>query len=133
MTPAPRRPFGIQLLATVLTLYAMAGVLLAASMASDRPPALRWMPVAAAAAVFAFGAGSAALRVWRLDRRAPAWVLGCGLLGLGLCVVLPASAPAGVPGARGEMWRTALVGGALFLAFLALSAAYVRRELGRAR
>ena len=128
-----RRPFGIQLLAAVLTLYAMAGVLLAATMASDRPPELRWMPVAAAAAVFAFGAGSAATRVWRLDRQAPAWVLGCGLLGLGLCLVLPASAPVAAPGPRGEMWRTALAGGALFLAFLALAAAYVRRELGRPR
>ena len=128
-----RRPFGIQLLAAVLTLYAMAGVLLAASMLSDRPPELRWLPVAAAGAVFAFGAGSAATQVWRLDRRAPAWVLGCGVLGLGLCVVLPAAAPVTVADARREMWQTALAGGALFLAFLALAAAYVRRELGRPR
>lgn len=128
-----RRPFGIQLLGAVLTLYAMAGVLLGAAMLVGRPADVHWWLVVAAAAVFAFGSGTAALAVWRLDRQAPRWVLGCGVLGLGLCLVLPAAAPAEVVATGGDMWRTALVGGALFLLFLALAALYVRQEVGRAR
>lgn len=124
-----RRPFGIQILGAVLTLYAMAGVALGASMLADRPPEVQWAAVAAASALFAFGSGTAALTVWRLDRRAPAWVLGCGVLGLGLCLVLPAAAPTEVARTGGGMWRTALTGGLLFLAFLALAALYVRRQV----
>ena len=124
-----RRPFGIQLLAAVLTLYAMAGVLLAATMAAERPPQVRWAAVAAAGALFAFGAGSAALAVWRLDRGAPRWVLGCGVLGLALCVALPASAPLDAVADRGALWQSALAGGVLFLAFLTVAAWYVRRQV----
>lgn len=125
-----KRPIGIQLLAALLTVYTMAGFLLALRMATERDDRYRWWLVAAASLAFAIGAGAATLSVWRLERRAPALLVVCGALGSGLCLALPAAAQPYVlaPG----MWRTAIQGAVLILAFLLLAAWYVRNVV-RAR
>ena len=120
-----RRPIGIQLLAALLTIYTMAGVLLAAQTVSQQDPRYRWWAIAFSAAAFAVGAGLATLAVWRLERRAPALLVACGALGSTLCLVLPASAPP--EAVSGEMWRAAIQGAVLILGFLLLAAWYVRR------
>lgn len=121
-----KRPFGMQLLAALLTLYAMSGVLLATSAATMRAPGLRWQIVAAAGALFALSAGSSALAVWRLEPRAPALLRACGLVGLGACLVMPLAVPPTAD--AGPVWRAAVVGGVLFLLFLLLVAEYVKRR-----
>jgi hypothetical protein len=110
-----RRPFGIQLLAALLTLYTMAGVFLAVRIGVDHDPRSRWWLIAAT------------LAVWRLERHAPAALLVCGALGGALCLALPAAVPADAlpPG----MWRVAIQGALLVAAFLALAAWYVRNVL----
>ena len=120
-------PFGLKLLAALLAVYAMAGVLLAVTMITARDPRLRWALLAAGSAVFALSAGSSALALWRGERRAPAWLVACGVLGAALCLLLPI-ATIGVP-ATPAMWRTAALGAVLFLAFLLVSALYARRSL----
>ena len=127
-----RRPFGIQLLAALLTFYAMSGVLLALTAATTRAPGLRWPLVAAAGALFALSAGSAALATWRLERRAPALLRACGLVGLGACLAMPL-ALGGAAGDARSIWRAAIAGGVLFLLFLLLVAHYVRRRVAPAR
>lgn len=124
------RPFGIQVLAALLTLYAMAGILLAIRIATDHDPRSRWWMIAASAAGFAIAAGVATLAVWRLERHAPSVLVACGILGAALCLALPAAAPADAlpPG----MWRIAFQGAVLIAAFLTLAAWYVRRVV-RAR
>jgi hypothetical protein len=125
-----RRPLGIQLLAALLTFYAMSGVLLALTAATTRAPGLRWQLVVAAGALFALSTGSSALAVWRLERTAPALLRLCGLVGLAVCLAMPlALGPAGDAGA---VWRAAVAGGVLFLLFLLLVAQYVRRQVARA-
>jgi hypothetical protein len=120
----------MQLLAGVLTVYAMGGVLLVTTMLGSRDPRLNWALVAAGAGLFAVSAGTAALAVWRAERHAPIALVVSGVLGAGVCLALPAAAPAAL--VSPEMWRSAALGGALFAAFLFLAAVFVRRHL-RAR
>ena len=124
-----RRPFGVRLLAALLALYAMAGVLLAAAMLAGRDTRFNWVALAAAAALFAGSAGAAALAAWRLERRAPAWALACGVCGAALALVLPAAAPPPAGGGGRDAWTAAATGAALFLAFLVAVAAYLRRRI----
>ena len=124
------RPIGIQLLAALLTLYTMAGFLLAIRMLIERDDQYRWWLIVAAAAAFALASGAATLGVWRVEKRAPLLLVACGALGSALCLALPA-AVSGVALAPG-MWRAAIQGAVLIFAFLSLAAWYVRNVI-RAR
>ena len=106
----------------------MGGFLLSAAMISGRDPRFRWAALASAGALFAVVAGSAALSTWRLERRAPAWALACGVCGAGLMAIIPAASrlPAG---AAHDAWQAAVVGGGLFFAFMVVAAAYLRAWL----
>lgn len=84
-----RRPFGVQLLAALLAMYAMTGVFLAVAMVAGRDPRFGWAALALA---------------------------------------LPASAPLPT-GDAPDAWKTAVTGAALFLAFLAAAALYLRRQV----
>jgi hypothetical protein len=125
-----RRPFGMQLLASLLTVYTMAGFLLAVRMVTERDERYRWWMVAIAAIAFAVAAGAATLAVWRVEKMAPRLLVACGGVGSALCIALPAAAPAEAlaPG----MWRAAIQGAVLIFAFLLLAAWYVRNVV-RAR
>jgi hypothetical protein len=122
-----RRPFTVQLIAVLVTFYALCGFLLGAAMASSRDPRFRWELLLVAGVALGISAGAAALSSWRLERRAPALLALCGVVGAALCLALPLSAPS--VAATGEMWRAAALGAALFLAFLLLAALYVRQLL----
>ena len=126
-TRGPGRPVLFQVLAGLLTFYAMAGVWLAMVMATARNEAFHWLPLALGGAAFALSAGIAALSVWNEERRAPLALMICGLVGAVLCSVMPAAAR-GVPIAR-DTWLVAIAGGLLFAAFLTLAARYVRMTL----
>ena len=117
-----------QILAGLLTFYAMAGVWLAMVMATARNEAFHWLPLALGGGAFALSAGVAALEVWNQARRAPLALTVCGIVGAVLCSVMPAAAR-GVPIA-GDTWMVAIGGGLLFAAFLLLAARYVRMTLG---
>lgn len=106
----------------------MAGVLLAAAVFSGRDPRFRWSVLAGAAALFAVVAGSSALATWRLERRAFAWLIACGLCGAGLMLVIPLTTEL-PPDASHAAWRAAAIGGVLFLAFMLVAAAYLRAWL----
>ena len=126
------RPIGIQLLAALLTIYTMAGFLLAARMVAEQDERYRWWLIVIAAGAFAVASGAATLAVWRVEKRAPLLLVACGALGSALCLALPAAVPDGslAPG----MWRAAIQGAVLILAFLLLAAWYVRNVVrGRAR
>ena len=117
-----------QVLAGLLTFYAMAGVWLAMVMGTARNEAFHWLPLTAGGLAFALSAGTAALAVWNQERRAPLALSICALVGATLCSVMPAAA-------RGEhvprdTWMLAIGGGLLFAAFLLLAAKYVRMALG---
>jgi len=124
------RPLGIQLLAALLTIYTMGGFLLAIRMLTEQDERYRWWMIVVASAAFAIASGIATLAVWRIERRAPLLLVACGALGSALCLALPAAVPADAiaPG----MWRAAIQGAALILAFLLLAAWYVRNVV-RAR
>ena len=124
------RPLGIQLLAALLTVYTMAGFLLAIRTLIERDDRYRWWLIVVAGVAFALASGAATLAVWRVEKRAPLLLVACGALGSGLCLALPAAVPdvALAPG----MWRAAIQGAVLIFAFLALAAWYVRNVL-RAR
>ena len=124
------RPIGIQLLAALLTVYTMAGFLLAIRTLFERDDRYRWWLIVAAGAAFALASGVATLAVWRVEKRAPLLLVACGALGSALCLALPAAVP-GAALAPG-MWRAAIQGAVLILAFLSLAAWYVRNVL-RAR
>ena len=130
MNAPPRRRRGITLLAALLTVYTMAGFLLALRVWSDRDERYRWWLIAGAAVAFAMAAGVTTLAVWRVEKKAPALLIACGVLGSVLCLALPAAVPADslVPG----MWRKALQGAVLIFTFLLLAAWYVRNVV-RAR
>ena len=87
------RPIGIQLLAALLTIYTMAGFLLAIRMVTERDDRYRWEVIVAAAVAFAIGSGAATLAVWRIEKRAPLLLVACGALGSVLCLSLPAAVP----------------------------------------
>jgi len=114
----------MQLLAALLTVYTMAGFLLAVRMLTERDERYRWWLVATAALVFAVAAGAATLSVWRIEMKGPLLLIVCGVVGSALCIALPAAAPADAlaPG----MWRAAIQGAVLIFAFLLLAAWYVR-------
>lgn len=124
------KPIGIQLLAALLTIYTMAGFLLALRMLTQQDERYQWWMIVVAAAAFAIASGVATLAVWRMEKRAPLLLVGCGALGGLLCLALPAAVPAEslAPG----MWRAAIQGALLILAFLLLAAWYVRNVV-RAR
>lgn len=122
------RALGPRLIAILLAFYAMGGVLLAASMLSGRDPRFRWGALAGAAAFFAVVAGSAALAAWRLERRAPAWAIACGICGAALMAFIPVAAQL-PPSALHDVWRAAALGGVLFLVFMTVAAAYLRAWL----
>ena len=114
----------MQLLAALLTVYTMAGFLLAVRMLTEHDDRSRWWLVAIASLAFAVAAGVATLAVWRVEKRGPLLLVVCGVVGSALCIALPAAAPADVlaPG----MWRAAIQGAVLIFAFLLLAAWYVR-------
>jgi Zn-dependent protease len=118
------RRFGIKLLAALLTIYTMAGFLLAVRVSAERDERYRWWLIAIASLAFAITSGVATLSVWRVEKKSPALLVACGALGSALCLALPAAAPAEslAPG----MWRAAIQGALLILAFLLLAAWYVR-------
>jgi hypothetical protein len=124
------RPFGIQLLAALLTIYTIGGFTLAFRVSTNQDDRYRWWLIAAAAVAFAVACGVATLSVWRLERKSPWLLVACATLGSMLCLSLPAavSPDALAPG----MWRTAIQGAVLILAFLLLAAWYVRNVV-RAR
>lgn len=121
------RPLGIQLLAALLTIYTMSGFLLAMRVVIDHDDRYRWWMIVAAGAAFAIASGAATLAVWRVEKRGPLLLVGCGALGSILCLTLPAAVPSDVlaPG----MWRAAIQGALLILAFLLLAAWYVRNVI----
>jgi peptidoglycan/LPS O-acetylase OafA/YrhL len=123
------RPIGIQLLAALLAIYTMAGFLLAIRMVMERDDRYRWWLIAVAAGAFAVGSGVTTLAVWRVEKRAPWLLVACGVLGSALCISLPAAVPDASP-APG-MWRAAIQGAVLILAFLLLAAWYVRNVVRR--
>lgn len=112
----------------LLVFYAMGGFLLSAAMLSGRDARFHWAALAGVSALFAAVAGSAALAAWRLESRAPALALACGVCGAALMAAIPASAPI-PPGAAHDAWQAAVLGGGLFLAFMAVAAAYLRAWL----
>jgi hypothetical protein len=126
---ALNRPIGIQLLAALLTIYTMAGFLLAIRMVIERDERYRWWLIAVAAGAFAVASGVTTLAVWRIEKRAPWLLVACGALGSALCLALPAAVPDAslAPG----MWRAAIQGAVLILAFLLLAAWYVRNVVRR--
>ena len=123
------RPLGLQVVAAVATFYAMSGSLIAATLllrGGGRP-----LPLLIASALLAASAGTAALSTWRRERRAPVWLVLCGLCGAALCLLLPASLEPGAGGSLGGVWRSAIMAAVLFVLFMGLLAGYVR-SLARA-
>lgn len=123
------RPLGIQLLAALLTIYTMGGFLLAFRVWAGQDERYRWWIIAGTAVAFALACGATTLAVWRVERRAPWLLVACATLGSLLCLSLPAAveSAARAPG----MWRTAIQGAVLILAFLLLAAWYVRNVVRR--
>jgi hypothetical protein len=121
------RPFLMQTLAALLTLYAMAGVWLALTMATARDTRFHWVPLAIGGAAFAVSAGIAALAVWRIEPRAPKLLIICAAVGATLCIAMPAAVRGTVIGR--DTWMAAIAGGLLFAAFLLLAARYIRLYL----
>ena len=118
------RRLGIRLLAALLMIYTLAGFYLALRMTAQRDERYRWWLIAAAAAAFAIASGATTLAVWRVERKAPMLLIACGVIGSALCLALPAAVPA--ESLEPGMWRTAIQGAVLILAFLLLAAWYVR-------
>jgi hypothetical protein len=123
----PRRPFGVQALALLLTIYAMGAVYIVAAVASNRSAVPRWELVAAGSALFAASAGVAAGAVWQLTATAPRWLIVCAACGAVLCLAMGAARDA--IDASTDVWRAAITGAILFVAFLALAARYVRLQI----
>ena len=121
------RPMLVQGLAALLTFYAMSGVWLALTMATNRDPRFHWIPLTIGGAAFAASAGTAALAVWRQSARGPSALVICGVIGATLCAAMP-MAVRGAPIGR-EGWLLAIGGGLLFAAFLLLAARFIRMYL----
>ena len=122
------RSLGPRLIATLLAFYAMAGILLAAAMLSGRNARFNWGALGGVAALFAVVAGSAALATWRLERRAPAWAIACGICGAAIMAAIPLASQL-PPDTADDAWRAAAIGGVLFLAFMVVAALYLRAWL----
>jgi hypothetical protein len=127
MADPPRRPFLMQILAALLTFYAMTGVWLAMTMLGNRDERFHWIPLVAGGAVFAIASGASALAVWRLESRAPRVLMSCAVVGAVLCTAMPAAVRGAV--VTRNVWFSAIAGGLLFAAFLILAARYVRLYL----
>ena len=124
MTAPPRRPFLMQVLAALLTFYAMTGVWLAMTMLGGRDPRFHWAPLAIGGVAFAISAGAAALSVWRVESRAPMVLTFCAAVGAILCAAMPAAVRGAM--ATRNIWLSAIGGGLLFAAFLLLAARYIK-------
>jgi hypothetical protein len=124
------RPIGIQLLAALLTVYTIGGFILALRVGVDHDERYRWWLIAATGCAFAIASGISALAVWRTERRAPVMLVITAVHGAAVCLALPAAAAADqlAPG----LWRAAIQGAVLMLAFLLLAAWYVRNVVRRA-
>ena len=127
MAEAPRRPFLMQVLAALLTFYAMTGVWLAMTMVGNRDERFYWLPLIAGGVVFAIASGASALAVWRMESRAPSVLIVCAVIGSVLCTAMPAAVRGAV--VTRNVWYSAIAGGLLFAAFLLLAARYVRLYL----
>lgn len=121
-----QRPFGIQILAALLALYAMGGVFITLTVARAGDARVDVRPILIGSVVFALSAGLAAQGVWRLDRRASTWVGLCGICGAVFCVLLALAVP---PELAASIWTPAILGAAMFLAFLIFAAVYVHRTV----
>jgi hypothetical protein len=110
--------------------YTIGGFILALRVGVDHDERYRWWLIAATGCAFAIASGISALAVWRTERRAPLMLVISAVLGAAVCLALPAAAPADqlAPG----MWRAAIQGAVLMLAFLLLAAWYVRNVVRRA-
>jgi len=104
----------------------MAAVAMAAVLPSVRLP-LRRSLLLGSAATLIVTAGSAALATWRLERRAPAWLVACGLAGALFSLSLAFAWPRYM--LTREIWAAAILGAAMFVAFLSIAAVYVRMVL----
>lgn len=124
---ASRRPFLMQILAALLTFYAMTGVWLAMTMLGSRDERFHWIPLIVGGVAFAIASGASALAVWRLESRAPRVLMLCALVGAALCIAMPAAVRGAV--VTRNVWVSAIAGGLLFAAFLLLAARYVRLYL----
>ena len=123
------RPLGIQLLAALLTVYTIGGFTLALRVSTGQDDRYRWWLIAIAAVAFALACGASALAVWRIARQAQWLLVVCGALGSILLLSLPAAINSDAldPG----IWRAAIQGAVLILAFLLLAAWYVRNVVRR--
>lgn len=126
-----RRPLGIQVLAVLLSCYAMAGVAIVVVFARTGVPHLRRPVLLGSAAALIVAAGSASLATWRLERRAPAWLVACGLTGAAFSIALAFAWPRWM--LTREVWAAAILGAVMFIAFLSIAAVYVRMILGEER
>ena len=131
MAESPRRPLLMQILAALLTFYAMTGMWLAMTMVGSRDERFHWLPLIVGGVTFAIASGASALAVWRMESRAPTVLIVCGIIGAVLCVAMPAAVRGAV--VTKNVWFSAIAGGLLFGAFLLLAARYVSlylRSLG---
>jgi hypothetical protein len=124
---ATRPPFLVQVLAVLLTFYAMAGVWLAMTMAGDRDPRFHWLPLAIGGAAFAISAGVGALAVWRQEPRGPLTLIACAIIGATLCGAMPFAVRDTVVSRDTRL--VSIAGGLLFAAFLVLAARFIRLSL----
>lgn len=124
-------PLGFRVLAGLLTWYALSGFTLAVLVVTRRQPALDWRILAAAGIFLGAATGTAALAVWRRERRAlPAlWVSAAAAVAF--CLALPLSLPPVYVTRR--TWITAIIGAIMFAAFLLVAAVYVRLRLDEPR
>lgn len=129
VTKAP--PLGFRVLAAVLTWYALSGFTIAVLVLTRPQPALDWRILAGAGIFLGVTTGTAALAVWRRERRAlPALLISAGAAVV-FCLALPLALPR-VHVTRGT-WITAILGAVMFAAFLCVAAIYVRLRLDASR
>lgn len=116
----------MQILASLLAVYAMGGIFITLTVARAGDARVEARPILIGSVVFALSAGLAAQGVWRLERRAAAWVGLCGVCGAVFCILLALAAP---PELSGSIWPPAILGAVMFLAFLMFAAVYVHRTV----
>ncbi len=129
VTKAP--PLGFRVLAALLTWYALSGFTIAVLVLTRPQPALDWRILAGAGIFLGVTTGTAALAVWRRERRALPTLLISAFAAVVFCLALPLSLPR-VHVTRGT-WITAILGAVMFAAFLCVAAIYVRLRLDASR
>jgi hypothetical protein len=129
VTRAP--PLGFRVLAALLTWYALSGFTIAVLVLTRPQPALDWRILAGAGIFLGITTGTAALAVWRRERRSVAALLVSAGAAVVFCVALPLSLPDAYA-TRGT-WITAVLGALMFAAFLCVAAWYVRLRLDASR